>query len=45
MLEATIRMERLAKTLVNIKTIMPDTASEVSRRSPSNDEQCHHNLV
>jgi hypothetical protein len=31
MLEATVRMERLAKTLENARTITPDTAGEVSR--------------
>ena len=31
MLEATVRMERLAKTLEGAKTITPETASELSR--------------
>jgi hypothetical protein len=31
MLEATIQMERLAKALESAKTIMPETAGEVSR--------------
>ena len=40
MLEATIRMERLAKTLENVKTITPDTASEVSRLMQRRESDC-----
>ena len=40
MLEATVRMERLAKTLERAKTIAPDTAGEVSRLIQRREFDC-----
>jgi hypothetical protein len=40
MLEATIRMERLAKTLESVKAITPNTAGEVSRLMQRREFDC-----
>ena len=42
MLEATVRMERLAQTLEGAKTIAPETASEVSRLMQQSRFDCSH---